>query len=235
MIFDVRVFLSISYMSQNKVSNLFILKEFKSLGILTVVPPNVHDDIAILEYATQVGGFIVSNDKFREFKYCPKMSKCTKCVERTIRFTFKQQKKKLNFNENKEKGNFKYFGSSSSECSLPPNKGKIDLDNFQLGMELQMELNPDLCTSNINTNIDFLLVYSYRIQRSKFRQTQTLCLIQVMLDFIQLEFSFIHGLKPQPLNYFKGHIPPAKFSSFLMHFDKHKNLRQQQQDNIFII
>uniref|UniRef100_A0A915LUV7 Hsp90 chaperone protein kinase-targeting subunit n=1 Tax=Meloidogyne javanica TaxID=6303 RepID=A0A915LUV7_MELJA len=51
--FDVRIFISFSYMSENKVSNLFILQEFKSLGILTVVPPNVHDDIAILEYASQ--------------------------------------------------------------------------------------------------------------------------------------------------------------------------------------
>ncbi|KAL7072940.1 hypothetical protein ACQ4LE_008017 [Meloidogyne hapla] len=228
--FDVRVFLSFSYMSDNKVSNLFILQEFKTLGILTVVSPDVHDDIAILEYATQVGGFIVSNDKFREFKYCPKMSKCTKCVERTIRFKFRRLKKKND--NNRQRSDIVYSGSSTSDCSLPRKKSKSDMNNFQLGMELQMEIDPDLCTSNIKTDIDFLFVHSCRIRRSKYRQIQTLNLINVMIDFLQLEFTFIHGIKPQPLDYFKGHIPPSKFSNFLMHFNKHL---RHQQENIFRI
>ncbi|CAK5075173.1 unnamed protein product [Meloidogyne enterolobii] len=53
-----------------------------------------------------------------------------------------------------------------------------------------------------------------------------------MIDFLQLEYTFIHGIKPQPLDYFKGHIPPSKFSSFLVHFNKHL---RHQQENIFRI
>uniref|UniRef100_A0A914LR39 RNase NYN domain-containing protein n=1 Tax=Meloidogyne incognita TaxID=6306 RepID=A0A914LR39_MELIC len=131
--FDVRVFISFSYMSENKVSNLFILQEFKALGILTVVPPNVHDDIAILEYASQVGGFIVSNDKFREFKYCQKI---LECVERTIRFKFKHLKRKINEKNNRDDND----NSESSTSSLPRKKSKSDINKFQLGMELQMEI-----------------------------------------------------------------------------------------------
>ena len=89
-----------------------------------------------------------------------------------------------------------------------------------------------LCTSNIKTDNDFLFVHSCRIHRSKYRQIQTLGLIQIMIDFLQLEYSFIRGLKPPSLDYFKGHIPPAKFSSFLTRFNKHL---RRQQNNIFRI
>lgn len=36
------------------------------LGFLTVIDDGSHDDLIILEMAKMVGGFVISNDKFRD-------------------------------------------------------------------------------------------------------------------------------------------------------------------------
>uniref|UniRef100_A0A915D4J3 RNase NYN domain-containing protein n=1 Tax=Ditylenchus dipsaci TaxID=166011 RepID=A0A915D4J3_9BILA len=64
--FDVRMFLPFSYMNKNKVANFYILEQLHSLGLLTIIDDGSHDDLVILEMAKNVGGFVVSNDKFRD-------------------------------------------------------------------------------------------------------------------------------------------------------------------------
>jgi hypothetical protein len=51
-----------------------------------VVPAYLYDDIPILYWASKCAGFVISNDKYREFKSIPL---CCEATTRVIKFAFK--------------------------------------------------------------------------------------------------------------------------------------------------
>uniref|UniRef100_A0A914GU78 RNase NYN domain-containing protein n=1 Tax=Globodera rostochiensis TaxID=31243 RepID=A0A914GU78_GLORO len=67
--FDLKMFVPISYMNNSKsVHNKFIMEELQKLDYLTVIDDGSHDDFFPLEVAKCNGGFVISNDRFRDHR-----------------------------------------------------------------------------------------------------------------------------------------------------------------------
>jgi len=85
--FDVRAFIPISFLSGTRPSNnWFILEELQKLGYITEIDDGSHDDLIILEMAKCIGGFVISNDKFRDHTHIEDLREVIE--DRVVRFKF---------------------------------------------------------------------------------------------------------------------------------------------------
>jgi hypothetical protein len=97
---------------------MLAIKELEKLGILTIVENGQYDDFVILQEATTRGGFVISQDRFKDFDHIPML---TEAIRRVLRFRFKHFP----------------LGDIGGKKAMQDGRNK-----FCLGMELDMKLDP---------------------------------------------------------------------------------------------
>ncbi|KAL3121772.1 hypothetical protein niasHT_002000 [Heterodera trifolii] len=164
--FDLKMFVPISYTNDNKrVHNKFIMEELQKLDYLTVIDDGSHDDFFLLEVAKCNGGFVISNDKFRDHRVRTEVPDGLRQIidNRSVPFSFHY---------------------------VPIDKiGKTALaDPAKLGyLELEFTLKPPNLSAMFSLNPSdpsYGMVFSQRILRSEKRALEMLERLDVMSEYL---------------------------------------------------
>uniref|UniRef100_A0A183C0L2 RNase_Zc3h12a domain-containing protein n=1 Tax=Globodera pallida TaxID=36090 RepID=A0A183C0L2_GLOPA len=201
--FDLKMFVPISYMNNSKsVHNKFIMEELQKLDYLTVIDDGSHDDFFPLEVAKCNGGFVISNDRFRDHRVRTEVPDGLRQIidSRNVQFAFHH---------------------------VPIDKvGKNALsDPAKLGyLELEFTLKPPSLSAMFAlspADPSYGMVFSQRILRSEKRALEMLERLDVMSEYLLQLMCENHGIKRslKHMNMFEMERMPTEFERFWRHYD----------------
>ncbi|CAK5077631.1 unnamed protein product [Meloidogyne enterolobii] len=222
--FDLKLYIPDSYMTgvnREKVANHFILEEMQKLGYLGTITDHSHDDLILLEYAKCTGGFIISNDKYRDHDqiYSTKTKdKASLDVmrERIVRYKFKP----CNV-EKLKKG-------KNSLCTSTHGRGFLGID-----IVLQPPSLKAMFSWDRDSDPTFGVVFRERAYRSQRKTEKAIEVLDIMCEYFRLDFCFFHSLDPEPLPWFDPQVNAlVSFEGFwhrYINYIDEKQRRENQQ------
>uniref|UniRef100_A0A914EPJ5 RNase NYN domain-containing protein n=1 Tax=Acrobeloides nanus TaxID=290746 RepID=A0A914EPJ5_9BILA len=179
--FDIDLVTTLGSMNEIYSENTFILKHFRRLGLLTATNDHL-DDLIVLEQARCTGGFVVTNDKYRDHKNASNLEGWTEVIEKRL-VPFKVFKVKIDEAQRARLGD--------------PIKGK-----YFTGFNISLTPNNIATLFCQHDDPNFETVAFIRSCRSP-REVELLKReIDVMADFLQQEMCQIYSVAAPKLSYF---------------------------------
>ncbi|KAI1727802.1 zc3h12a-like ribonuclease NYN domain-containing protein [Ditylenchus destructor] len=200
--YDIKMFVPVSYMNPNKVVNVFILEQFHHLGYLTIIDDGSHDDLLILEMAKNVGGFVVSNDKFRD--HLAKVESLMNVIK--ARTVFCRAKRIPIYDVGKE-----FIRTAGNKCYI--------------GFRLNFTPNKKAMYAE-NDDPSFAMAFAQRKNRLQSKVRHALEVIGVMYDYFQHMNCLANNVRPPILEYFdpaQEEFPQDDFAIFLDRYYCHQD------------
>jgi len=205
--FDVLALLRQSYTYEDVVENSFIIQRLKSLGFVRVIQytETPHDDKEILKTAASTGGFIISNDTFRDYAL---MNGTPEAVLDLLRRRLVQ------------------YSVQKVDVESIGGRERLAKKENQLFTGIDFRLQPPEGSMFVSED-DLYFPEAHR-QRSLFNEKR----MAFALDEISLIFDFLHqrqciymGLRPPTLPFFN-----SKFQELPYKFDGFKEMQKRQQE-----
>ncbi|KAF7633720.1 RNase_Zc3h12a domain-containing protein [Meloidogyne graminicola] len=229
--FDLRLYIPDSYMTginREKVANHFILEEMQKLGYLGTITDHSHDDLILLEYAKCTGGFIISNDKYRDHD----LLYSTKTKDKASLDVMRQRIVRYKF---KHCSVDKLKGGKYGLCSAKNGNGYLGLDCVLQPPSLKAMFSWDR-----ESDPTFGVVFRERAYRSQRKTEKALEVLDIMCEYFRLDFCYIHTLKPEPLPWFDPEVNQLlSFNRFWLRYinyveeeeQKKKKIKQKKEEN----
>ncbi|KAH7730195.1 Ribonuclease Zc3h12a-like [Aphelenchoides avenae] len=176
--FDVMMYVPAVFMkdrSREHVEYSFVLKYLEPLCV-TTIDDYSHDDLVLLEAARCFGGFVVSNDKFRDHhKKIPYMRRVIE--ERVVPYYIKK-------------------------VNVDPRTLNTSQGRYFTGLEVTLKPESENAVLVAPDDPNFPKVLQHRLKRSRERTAKIRRELDTIADYLQQEFCLMLQVKPPRLTYF---------------------------------